>query len=186
LPSPSPSSCFSSSSGRTRLSRSGLVGPDLCAVLRPARVIHALAIGAAIGMRAEVVAQPLDEVGWSARPAIAVVVRQGRRECRDRHACVDSVLHDAPPRSLRRGDRVLGDPGEGHSELERGLARPPARTLLLSFVLDLIDERGPRAVIALGEYVGGDLDEVRLQLAFVPFTEDRGELVRVEAKRLTE
>src|SRR5713226_5813911 len=41
----------------------------------------------------------------------------------------------------------------------------------------------PIRVRALGEDVGRDLDQIRLQPAFVPFAKDRGELGRSETER---
>src|SRR5207245_2030869 len=52
----------------------------LSAVLRPAGVISAGAVGAVIGVRPEIVAQPLDQVRRSTRAPVAVVVGERGRE----------------------------------------------------------------------------------------------------------
>src|SRR5258708_38786762 len=85
LPWPWRSWSSSPSSGRTLPMRSRSVDLDLGAVLRPARVIRAGAVDAVVGVRAEVVAQALDQVGRSAPAAVAVVIgeRRGERGHRD-------------------------------------------------------------------------------------------------------
>jgi hypothetical protein len=49
---------------------------DLHAVLRPASVERTERVGPPIGVRAEVIAQPLNEIGGTALTAVAVIVRQ--------------------------------------------------------------------------------------------------------------
>jgi hypothetical protein len=62
--------------GRRSVTRSSstLVSADFAPVLRPARVIRAFAVDAMIGVRAEVVAQSLDEVCGTPCASVSVVV----------------------------------------------------------------------------------------------------------------
>ena len=71
----------------------------LGAVLAPPGVPVALGVGALVGVRAEEVAQALDQVRRAALAAVAVVVRQARRERRDRHALLGR--HASPPAARR-------------------------------------------------------------------------------------
>src|SRR4051812_39597965 len=59
-----------------------LVGADLAAVLSPAGVIAAFTVDALVRVRAEEVAQALDEVRRAALAAVTVVVGQRRGERR--------------------------------------------------------------------------------------------------------
>src|SRR3954454_23857182 len=64
------------------------VGPDLGAILGPADVERAVLVDAPVGVRAEEVAQALDQRGRPALAAVAVVVRQRRGERRHRDAAL--------------------------------------------------------------------------------------------------
>src|SRR5207245_6365563 len=70
-------------------------------------------------------------------------------------------------------------------QLEGRLAGPAAGAFLLRLVLYHVDERAIRAVRALGQDVGGDLDQVRLQPALVPLAKDGRQLRWVQSNRRT-
>ena len=71
----------------------------------------------------------------------------------------------------RAGEDGFGDAGDGHAEVQRGLHRPRAGALRAGLVEDDVDERLAGLGIHLAEHLGGDLDQVRLQLARVPLGE---------------
>ena len=76
----------------------------------------------------------------------------------------------------RAGECRLGDPRHRHAEVEGGLHRPRAGALGAGRVEDHVDERLTGRGIHLTEHLGGDLDEIRLELAAVPLGEDVGDL----------
>ena len=78
----------------------------------------------------------------------------------------------------RPGEGRLGDAGDGHSEIQRALYGPAPGALLLSLVEDDVDEVVPGCGVLLGEDGSGDLDEERLEVAFVPRREDFTDLCR--------
>ena len=81
----------------------------------------------------------------------------------------------------RRQDPALDggvDRGNRRADVEGVLAGPLARALLLRLVEDEIDQRPARLRIRPGQDLGRDLDEVRPQVAGVPFLEDRAQLLR--------
>ena len=80
----------------------------------------------------------------------------------------------------------LRDAGQRNPELERGLAGPPAGAFLLGLVLDAIHQGGAASIFVLGEDIGRDLDQVRLQASFIPFAKHGGELVRRETESVTQ
>jgi hypothetical protein len=65
----------------------------------------------------------------------------------------------------RAGERRLGDAGHRHAQVEGGLHGPRAGALRAGLVEDDVDERLAGLGVDLAEHLGGDLDEVRLQLA---------------------
>ncbi len=76
----------------------------------------------------------------------------------------------------RAGEHRLGDAGDGHAEVERGLHRPAAGALLLGLVEDDVDQRLAGLGVGLTQHLRGDLDEEAVQVALVPFGEDVGDL----------
>ena len=79
-------------------------------------------------------------------------------------------------RRERAGEGRLRDAGDGHAERQRGLHGPRAGALGAGLVEDDVDERLAGLGIDLAEHLGGDLDQVRLELARVPLGEDLGDL----------
>ena len=74
------------------------------------------------------------------------------------------------------GEHGLGDAGRGHAEVEGVLHGPRAGALGAGLVEDDVDERLAGRGIRLAQHLGGDLDEVALELAGVPLGEDVGDL----------
>ena len=70
----------------------------------------------------------------------------------------------------------FGDAGDRHAEGEGGLHGPGSGALGAGLVEDDIDEGLSGVGVDLTEHLGGDLYEVRLQFAAVPFREDIGDL----------
>ena len=113
------------------------------------------------------------------------VIDQRARSLR-RSRSREDVRRFHAPRLLARqhaGEDGLRDAGQRHPELQRRLARPAAGALLLRLVLDRVDERLTRPIAVLGQDVGSDLDQVRLQPPLVPAAENRRELVRRQTER---
>src|SRR5690606_20145414 len=81
-------------------------GFDLAAVPRPQGVEGALAVDAAVGVRAEEVALPLHERGRQPVGAQPVVVRERRRERRRGDARLGRGDHDATPGLLGAGHGI--------------------------------------------------------------------------------
>ena len=79
-------------------------------------------------------------------------------------------------RRQRAGEDGLGDARDGHAEVQRGLHGPRAGALRAGLVEDDVHERLAGRGIHLAEHLGGDLDQVRLQLALVPLGEHVGDL----------
>ena len=76
----------------------------------------------------------------------------------------------------RAREHRLGDARHGDAEVERGLHGPRAGALGAGLVEDDVDQRLAGLGVDLAEHLGGDLDEVRLQLAVVPLGEHVGDL----------
>lgn len=57
-------------------------------------------ISALVGMSTEIVALSLDQVSWQHCRAIAVVVGNSSRECRNRDTVLNSISHDITQRLL--------------------------------------------------------------------------------------
>src|SRR5438309_2019985 len=87
-------------------SRQDILSLDLFPVLAPAGVERPFAVQPPVGVRAKVVAQPLDQVGRTALPAVSVVVGQGGGECGSRHPQLDRNRHHPAPGILRAPDRL--------------------------------------------------------------------------------
>ncbi len=85
-------------------------------------------------------------------------------------------LVDVP--GQRPGEGGLGDAGDRNAEVKRALHGPPTGALLLGAVGDDVDERFAGLRVGVGEHVGGDLNEERIQITGVPATEDVGDLAR--------
>ncbi len=89
-----------------------------------------------------------------------------------------SPQHLAGRHALRfeRGDDPAPDRGvdrrDGRPHVEGGLAGPLPGAFLLRLVEDDVHQRPARVRVHPGQHLGGDLDEVRLQLALVPLGED--------------
>ncbi len=83
-------------------------------------------------------------------------------------------------------ERGLGDAGDRYPQIESILHGPPAGALLLGLVEHNVDERRSGTGVHLPENVGGDLDEERLQVTFVPLPEDAGEFGRRRAQALAQ
>src|SRR6185295_9957723 len=96
------------------------VRSHLSAVLGPARMDLALPVDAVVGVGAEVVAQALEEVRWPALAAVAVVMRERRREGGHGDATVHRFLDHAAPRVLGRGQGLFEE-GREHEVLEVGV-----------------------------------------------------------------
>src|SRR6516164_7660989 len=92
----------------------------LGAVLGPQRVEDAVTVRAAVGVRAEVVAQALDESGGQAFGAQRVVVGQGGREAGDGDAEADRGSHHVAPGVLCAG-QVLAEFLVGQQGGQRGI-----------------------------------------------------------------
>ncbi len=80
------------------------------------------------------------------------------------------------PRTERPREDRLRDPRHRHAEVERGLHRPHAGALRTRLVFDHVHERPARLRVDVPQHLGGDLDEVALELALVPRGEDVGDL----------
>ena len=74
-------------------------------------------------------------------------------------------------------------PRHGDAQVERGLHGPGAGALRARLVEDDVDEGLAGLGVDLPQYLGGDLDEVALELAAVPLGEDVGDLGRLEGRR---
>jgi hypothetical protein len=72
-----------------------------------------------------------------------------------------------------------GDATDRHPEVERVLHGPDAGALLARLVEHDVDERLAGVGVDLLEHLGGDLDEVRLEVAGVPRREGLGDLRRL-------
>ena len=89
------------------------------------------------------------------------------------------VARHAPLLGVRRqrpGEDGLGDAGDGDAEVQGGLHRPGPGALGAGLVEDDVDERLAGLGVHLAQHLGGDLDQVRLELALVPLGEDVGDL----------
>src|SRR3984957_15632501 len=73
-----------SRNGATRPSKARALVFDLVPVLTPAGMETAFPVEAAIGVGAEIVAEALQQVRWSARTSQPVIIGQRRRESRRR------------------------------------------------------------------------------------------------------
>jgi protein involved in polysaccharide export with SLBB domain len=82
------------------------VGAHVRAVLRPSRVEDAVTVDAAVGVRAEVVAQALHQAGGASLSAIARRTTRGRMKTRDCDAELRRHADHVPSRLLRLRDRV--------------------------------------------------------------------------------
>ena len=76
------------------------------------------------------------------------------------------------------GEDGLGDAGDRDAEVERVLHGPDAGALRARLVEDDVDERLAGLGVDLAQHLGGDLDQVALELARVPLGEDVGDLGR--------
>ena len=76
----------------------------------------------------------------------------------------------------RAGEHRLGDAGDRHAQVQRRLHRPAAGALLLGLVEDDVDQRLAGLGVGLAQHLGGDLDQVAVQVALVPLGEDVGDL----------
>jgi hypothetical protein len=74
------------------------------------------------------------------------------------------------------GEYGLGDPRDRHPEVQRGLHGPRAGALRAGLVDDHIDQRCAGRGVDLAQHLGGDLDQVRLELSAVPLGEHVGDL----------
>ena len=89
---------------------------------------------------------------------------------------VDGCLALGTLRRQAAGEDGFGDAGGRHAEVERVLHGPGAGALGAGLVEDDVDERLAGGGVDLAEHLGGDLDEVALELAGVPLGEDLGDL----------
>src|SRR5580658_1465500 len=121
----------------------------LGAVLRPQGVEDAVTVRAAVGVRAEVVAQPLDEGGGQAFGAERVVVGQGGREAGHGDAEADGGGDDVAPRVLGLL-KLLGEVRVGQQRGQLGVG--------LVGGADPVQERGPDDAAAAPD--GGDAAQV--------------------------
>src|ERR1041384_1420493 len=74
---------------------------DFLAVLAPAGVERARRVEPAVGVGAEIVAQPLQQIGWPAGAAQPVIIAERGGEGGDRHPVLDRQGDDAAPGGLR-------------------------------------------------------------------------------------
>ena len=86
------------------------------------------------------------------------------------------ALHDRTRQ--RAGEHRLGDARHRDAEIECRLHRPPSGALLLGLVEDDVDERLAGLGVDLAQHLGGDLDQVAVQVALVPLGEHVGDLRR--------
>ena len=91
----------------------------------------------------------------------------------------DGRAQFAPARQRAGVDR-LGDRGDRHAELERGLGSPAPGSLLLGLVEDDVDE-GLAARVDFAKHLGRDVDEIGVERAFLPAREHVGDRARVQA-----
>ena len=105
----------------------------------------------------------------SASAASTVQVVEGPGRSRDTARCPGST-------DRLTGEGGLGDARDRHAQVERGLHRPCAGALGAGLVEDDVHERLAGRGVDLAEHLGGDLDQVRLQLAGVPLGEHVGDL----------
>lgn len=73
------------------------------------------------------------------------------------------------------GKHRFGDAGHRHTQVQRGLDGPTAGAFLLGPVHDDVDERFAGLGIGLPQHLGGDLDQVAVQIAIVPLGEHIGD-----------
>ena len=99
--------------------------------------------------------------------------RSGRSTARPRWTSEDSAR-----------EHRFSDPRDRHPEVERGLHGPGAGALGTGRVEDDVDQRLPGDGVVLPQHLGGDLDQVGVQLAGVPLGEDVGDLDRALAGAL--
>ncbi len=86
----------------------------------------------------------------------------------------------------RPGEDRLGDAADRDAEVEGVLDGPAAGALLLGLVEHDVDERLTRAGVGVGQDLGGDLDQVRVEAAGVPGPERLGDLRGLEADAVPE
>jgi len=83
-------------------------------------------------------------------------------------------------RQAARKDR-FADQSQRLTQIERADRRPLARALLAGRIQNLIDNR-LAVFVLLGKDVPGNLDQVAVQFALVPFRENRMQLIGAQAK----
>ena len=74
------------------------------------------------------------------------------------------------------GEDRLGDAADRDTQVERVLHRPAAGALLLGLVEHDVDEGLAGRLVLVGQYLGGDLDQVGVEPAGVPASERLGGL----------
>src|SRR5512143_1685031 len=91
---------------KSRVPRSGMFKPyfisSSCVICCPVGMECALTVEAPVGMRAEVIALSLREIGRQPLTAICVEVRQRRPQCQHRNANSDRSLDEEAPTLLAR------------------------------------------------------------------------------------
>src|SRR5512138_3117520 len=91
---------------KSSVPRSGMFKPYFisgsCVICCPIRMERALTVEAAVGMRAEVIALGLREVGWQPLTAIRVEVCERRAQCQHRDAHANRSLDEEAPALLAR------------------------------------------------------------------------------------
>ncbi|ETD32785.1 hypothetical protein W823_12425 [Williamsia sp. D3] len=98
-----------------------------------------------------------------------------------RRLCLLSLIGCA---RQRPGEDRLGDAGGGDAQIESGLHGPAAGALLTRRIDDDVDEWLACLGIHLAEDLGGDLDEVAVEVSRVPLAEDVGDLCDREVQGL--
>src|SRR5205807_7731140 len=109
-------------------------GRDLLAILGPAGMEGALAVGPAVAVGAEVVTKPLDQVGWEAFSAVGIVIGERRGEGGSGNATLDGPPQHPPPGVLGAG-HGLAEIGGQEQVLQAWLGEVGLR--------DAIEEAGP-------------------------------------------
>jgi hypothetical protein len=86
----------------------------------------------------------------------------------------------------RASEDCLGNPADGNTEVARTWHSPHAGALGACFFEHDVNERLAGLRVDLTQHLGGDLDQVALQVAGVPFGEHVGDCRRGVAAHLTQ
>jgi hypothetical protein len=89
-------------------------------------------------------------------------------------------------RAERAREHCPGNRRRGHAQVQRDLAGPLARALLLDGVQDHLHQRAAGLLVSARQDVRREVDQVTRQLAAVPFGEHGGHLGRGQRRQRTQ